>query len=165
MHSIVRSATQTTFKSKWTSFKTWITPDLSKRRASESSTTSSCCSCGSQPTLVEKYMSPFRKRASHSQPETSASDIKQLKHLFQLAIDELKCAQVSRGSAYYLGDRIAAKEAIDLCDQAYMDLLSHLDPSDPYLTYLRTTFDYGIRTLKEVYHQLPRQNESDQISF
>lgn len=40
MYPLVHSPTQTVFKSKWNTFKEWFTPDLTKRRPSQCSTTS-----------------------------------------------------------------------------------------------------------------------------
>ncbi|KAI8647832.1 hypothetical protein BD408DRAFT_407870 [Parasitella parasitica] len=195
MHPLVHSPTQTTLKSKWHSFKTWFTPDLTKRRPSQCSTTSatsttstnstaaSCC-CHHDDSLfiplhtkrpsltgseglgivVDKCMSPFRRRPSNASSEMSMintqKETEKVYELYNLAMDELNYAEDSRGSPYYSGDRIAAKEAIENCEQSYSLLLARKDHKDEHL---KATIGFKISTLRLKYESLPLQD--DQLSF
>lgn len=173
-----------TLKSKWSTFKDWITPDLTKRRPSQCSTTSttsttstnttvSCC-CQDEPVfyshtkrpsltgsegLVDKCMSPFRRRPSNASEINLQKETEKVYELYNLAMDELNYAEDSRGSPYYSGDRIAAKEAIENCEQAYSNLILHHDD----VSHLESTIGFKISTLRTKYDSLPLQD--DQISF
>ncbi|GAN08190.1 hypothetical protein MAM1_0192d07697 [Mucor ambiguus] len=196
MHPLVHSPTQTTLKSKWHSFKTWFTPDLTKRRPSQCSTTSttstastnstamSCCchqedslfipSHTKRPSLtgseglgivVDKCMSPFRRRPSNASSELSTMDtqkeIEKVYELYNLAMDELNYAEDSRGSPYYSGDRIAAREAIENCEESYTLLLMQTEQQND--DHLKSTIGFKISTLRSKYESLPLQD--DQLSF
>lgn len=52
-------------------------------------------------------------------------ELEKLQALYTLAIDELNYAEDSQGSSYYSGDRVAAREAINNCANAYIELLRH----------------------------------------
>ncbi|CAO3655449.1 unnamed protein product [Mucor hiemalis] len=204
MYPLVHSPTQTTFKSKWNTFKEWFTPDLSKRRPSQCSTTStsttltnsttvSNCCCNNKeefmPThkkrpslttsiinegVLDKCMSPFRRRpsnASHQTLEEEEEDqsllrlqqqtkIEKLYELYNFAIDEINYAEDSQGSPYYHGDKIAAKEAIDHCHTSYQQVLSsfNLDNSNNVLDAIGSK----IATLSTKFNQLPAD---DQLSI
>ncbi|CEP16395.1 hypothetical protein [Parasitella parasitica] len=195
MHPLVHSPTQTTLRSKWHSLKTWFTPDLTKRRPSQCSTTSdtsasstnstatSCCchhddflfvpSHTKRPSLtgseglgvvVDKCMSPFRRRPSNASSEMSMintqKETEKVYELYNLAMDELNYAEDSRGSPYYSGDRIAAKEAIENCEESYSLLLARKDYKDEHL---QATIGFKISTLRTKYESLPLQD--DQLSF
>ncbi|KAI7905003.1 uncharacterized protein BX663DRAFT_501326 [Cokeromyces recurvatus] len=206
MHPLVHSPTQTSLKSKWNSFKTWIIPDSNKRRPSQCSTTSTisnistnntiCCCCAThQPfivvtdhqdstlfqkspllvgseslvgTVVDKCMSPFRRRSSTAS-STSMNDslilkrkqlLEKMNEYYNLAMDEINYAEDSRGSRYYSGDLIAAKEAIDQCEEVYLLLLAE-DPNNR--KYLQSTIGIKISKLKSKYATLPLQD--DPLSF
>ncbi|OBZ87766.1 hypothetical protein A0J61_04197 [Choanephora cucurbitarum] len=186
MHPIVHSTSSSShFKSKWILFKNWFAPDMTKRRPSECSTTSthSCCCCHQQKTssedrLMVRCISSFRRRSSNASTETTESnqeqlmqqyhhrieeEEKKLRQLFSLAEEELYCAKVSYGSAYYMGDRIAAKEAIEDYIQHYRNLLGHLDQSqlNPYISHHEATFRSEASYLKRAYERLPKHNQMD----
>ncbi|KAI8086830.1 uncharacterized protein B0P05DRAFT_532540 [Gilbertella persicaria] len=48
-----------------------------------------------------------------------------LKSLYTLAVDELNYAIDSQGSSYYSGDLVTAREALNDCANAFMELLLH----------------------------------------
>ncbi|KAI9480795.1 MAG: hypothetical protein EXX96DRAFT_564163 [Benjaminiella poitrasii] len=229
MHPLVHSSTHTSLKSKWNTFKTWIIPDLNKRRPSDCSTISSTCCCCQQkqhhiivvtnhdarplklntqqreereedeeedglvPTtsylfqkrpsltgsiseglvgsMMDKCMSPFRRRPSNASSTSIQEAIKEQQlekvyELYSLAMDEINYAEDSRGSRYYDGDRIAAKEAIDQCEEAYSSLLLLLlsHNHETYLLHLQATIGFKIADLKSRYTLLPLQ-DNDQLSF
>ncbi|KAI8375763.1 hypothetical protein EDC96DRAFT_496472 [Choanephora cucurbitarum] len=60
-------------------------------------------------------------------PTTSdyVQSIERLRSLYKLAIDELNYAIDSQGSSYYPGDLVTAREALDDCANAFMQLLLH----------------------------------------
>ncbi|KAF1799304.1 hypothetical protein V8B55DRAFT_1391816 [Mucor lusitanicus] len=66
---------------------------------------------------------------SHSTTSAPSVDycheLEKLQALYTLAIDELNYAEDSQGSSYYSGDRVAAREAINNCANAYIELLRH----------------------------------------
>lgn len=158
-------------------------PDLSKRRPSECSTaTTTSCDTDDysspmiltpppqkRPSIMDiKSISPFRKRPSladikctispfHKQQPCTTKiqlvDIDQVLALYHLALDEFNYAQDSLGSPYYLGDRLAAKEAIENCEQSY-DLLLYKQPD----------LEEKIALLKTKLNSLPLIQE-DQISL
>ena len=85
---------------------------------------------------------PFFRRRSSSNISTTNEDavnttapsnssvdyyqeLEKLQALYSLAIDELNYAEDSQGSSYYSGDRVAAREAIHDCANAYIELLRH----------------------------------------
>lgn len=80
--------------------------------------------------------------------------------LYNLAMDELNYAEDSRGSPYYSGDRIAAREAIENCEEAYSLLLMQTEQTDDHL---KSTIGFKISTLRSKYESLPLQD--DQLSF
>ncbi|KAI8359131.1 regulator of chromosome condensation 1/beta-lactamase-inhibitor protein II [Blakeslea trispora] len=201
MHPIVHSTSLNNLKSKWSVFKTWFSPDVTKRRPSACSTASNestnstsshycgqCCCCHrqqhkaspSEHRLMVRCISSFRRRSSNASTETSESnqeqlmqqqyylkideEEKKLKQLFTLAEEEVYCAKVSHGSAYYMGDRIAAKEAIEDYIQKYRSLLSHLDQShytSHYISNHQSTFNSEASYLKRAYDKLPKHNKAD----
>ncbi|GAA5797798.1 hypothetical protein EDC94DRAFT_620987 [Helicostylum pulchrum] len=188
MHPLVQSPTTTTFKTKWNTIKDWFTPDLAKRRPSHCSTTStnttattsSSCRCKEdtfipshtkRPSLtnslnegvLDKCMSPFRRRPSNASCATSTStinddmdkEIEKLYELYNFAMDEINYAEDSRGSPYYQGDRISAKEAIDQCDQTYKKLTQKFE--------IDSTIAYKISTLSIKFDSLPLQDDQRSI--
>ncbi|KAG2218669.1 hypothetical protein INT45_007838 [Circinella minor] len=108
---------------------------LFKRRGSSTSTSSSCSSIVAMDDTVD-YFDKEKKR---------------LQSLYELALDEIKYAEDSRGSPYYIGDRITAREAIDCCAIAFMQLQQQTTDSSlqsllqstmaPRLIDLQTKFD------------------------
>ncbi|KAG2210616.1 hypothetical protein INT46_005292 [Mucor plumbeus] len=114
--------------------------------------------------VVDKCMSPFRRRPSNASSEMSIIDsqkeIEKVYELYNLAMDELNYAEDSRGSPYYSGDRIAAKEAIENCERSYSLLLMQTEQKDEHL---QSTIGFKILTLKSKYESLPLQD--DQLSF
>lgn len=83
-------------------------------------------------------------------------EIEKIYSLYNLAIDELNYAEDSQGSPYYSGDLIAAKEAIDDCQEAYSILLR--DYNEEY--QLQSTIGLNISTLLTKYQSLPLQPEN-----
>ncbi|KAI9356138.1 hypothetical protein BD770DRAFT_390534 [Pilaira anomala] len=189
MYPLVQSPTTTTFKSKWNTFKDWFTPDLAKRRPSQCSTTSTNTTSTVSSTgygckeesfipsnikrpsfpsslnegVLDKCMSPFRRRPSNASCVTTTStinedmdkEIERLYELYNFAMDEINYAEDSRGSLYYHGDRIAAKEAIDECNETYQNLIQKFE--------IDSTIAYKISTLQVKFDSLPLQD--DQRSF
>ncbi|EIE88305.1 hypothetical protein G6F46_000796 [Rhizopus delemar] len=185
MHPLVHSPTQTTIKSKWYNPKTWFTPEFTKRRPSHCSTTSttssnSYCCCQTKeevypkrPSLtgseslhvvVDKCMSPFRRRPSCASSVATFDielETKKVMEAYQFALDELNYAQDSRGSLYYSGDRVAAKEAIEQCDEAYAFLLEQCTPQQE--SELKSSLGQQLVELMSQFDSLPLQD--DQLSF
>ncbi|KAJ8653862.1 hypothetical protein O0I10_010429 [Lichtheimia ornata] len=92
--------------------RTRLIPSLFRRRGSNTSTSSSCSSFDTE------------------EQETCERDMRQLKSLLDLALDEIKYAEDSRGSSYYAGDCVTAREAIDLCAITFMQLQQQtMDPA------------------------------------
>jgi hypothetical protein len=165
---------QAGIKSKWNSLKTWFTPDINRRRPSQCSMTSNS-SCGCQqddltlfsqkrPSLMDEFTFPFRRRSSNASSELSQPDFQKetekVYDMYALAIDEINYAEDSRGSPYYSGDRIAAKEAIDTCHHAYVNLLNlHECNRD----HLEATIGLKMAFLQEKYESLHLND--DQRSF
>ncbi|KAI8647091.1 hypothetical protein BD408DRAFT_409190 [Parasitella parasitica] len=84
-----------------------------------------------------RHVIPFFRRRNSSNASATLEDVahtpttsvdycqglERLQSLYTLAIDELDYAEDSQGSSYYSGDRVAAREAIDDCANAYFELL------------------------------------------
>ncbi|KAG2205243.1 hypothetical protein INT47_009508 [Mucor saturninus] len=51
----------------------------------------------------------------------------ELKSLYTLAVDEINYAEDSQGSSYYSGDLVTAREALDDCANAFMQLLAQIN--------------------------------------
>ncbi|KAI9275740.1 hypothetical protein BDA99DRAFT_532691 [Phascolomyces articulosus] len=94
----------------------------------------------------------FRRRGSSLDDTDYFDKEKQRLHsLYELALDEIKYAEDSRGSPYYVGDRITAREAIDGCATAFMNLQQQTTDTSlqsllqstmaPRLIELQTKFD------------------------
>ncbi|KAI8353287.1 hypothetical protein EDC96DRAFT_517468 [Choanephora cucurbitarum] len=149
---------------------------MTKRRPSDCSITHSCCCCQqkTEDRLMVRCISSFRRRSSNASTETTESnqeqlmqqyyhrmeeEEKKLRQLFSLAEEELYCAKVSYGSAYYMGDRAAAKEAIEDYIQHYRNLLGHLDQSH------QATFCSEVSYLKRAYERLPKYNQMDHYTL
>lgn len=185
MHPLVHSPTQTTFKSKWNTFKTWITPELYKRRPSQCSTTStsssnSNCCCNhneyypqhqqKRPSItdpLDKCISlslPFRRRSSNASSELSEVDVQKetekVYELYSLAMDEINYAEDSRGSPYYNGDRIAAKEAIDAFCEGYLSLLQNNGNNKEHL---KQTLGLKKKSLEAKFESLPLYDDLDSV--
>lgn len=89
--------------------------------------------------------------------------IEKLYELYNLAMDEINYAQDSRGSPYYDGDRIAAKEAIDHVVSFYQEL-QLVDPQLVNSSNSSRIIVFKIATLNSKFDALPIQDE-DQRSF
>ncbi|KAG0747243.1 hypothetical protein G6F57_005993 [Rhizopus arrhizus] len=106
--------------------------------------------------VVDKCMSPFRRRSSNASSVVSFNieiETKKLFEIYQLALDELNYAEDSRGSLYYSGDRVAAKEAIEHCVEAYQLILEQsvtLEQQDK----LKSTIAYRQSGWKNLYFAL-----------
>jgi hypothetical protein len=87
-------------------------------------------------------------------------EIEKIYSLYNLAMDELNYAEDSQGSPYYSGDLIAAKEAIDHCQEAFSILLR--DYNEEY--QLQSTIGLKISTLQTRYQSLPLQ-PADPLDF
>ncbi|KAG0790661.1 hypothetical protein G6F22_006351 [Rhizopus arrhizus] len=111
-------------------------------------------------------MSPFRRRSSNASSVVSFNieiETKKLFEIYQLALDELNYAEDSRGSLYYSGDRVAAKEAIEHCVEAYQLILEQsvtLEQQDK----LKSTIGIKISQLVNKFDSLPLQQD-DQLSL
>lgn len=179
MHPLVHSPTQNALKTKWYNLKSWFNPDMTKRRPSQcslESTTStnsgyypkrlSLTGSESISFVVDKCMSPFRRRSSNASSVESFNveiETKKLFEIYQLALDELNYAEDSRGSLYYSGDRVAAKEAIEHCVEAYQLILEQsvtLEQQDK----LKSTIGIKISQLVNKFDSLPLQQD-DQLSL
>ncbi|KAI7868258.1 hypothetical protein BDF14DRAFT_1881050 [Spinellus fusiger] len=146
-------------KSKWTALITWFTRDVYGRRGSESSTCSdmSVPACPPKRSSTRSKRRLFYHH-QQQQGETSLLDTQDptmtpptffqrvkprpasmnididekneyLEKLYGSAKYEIRCAEDSRGSPYYSGDRITAREAIDEFTMKYVDLLSVVSDS------------------------------------
>ncbi|KAG1141616.1 hypothetical protein G6F37_004207 [Rhizopus arrhizus] len=107
--------------------------DSSKRKLSD---TSSVGTHDSATTIADKFrqaMPFFRTKSASTLEGINSTDfskeLERLHSLYILAADELNFAEDSVGSFYYSGDLLAAREALDDCANAFMQLLEHiLDP-------------------------------------
>jgi hypothetical protein len=91
---------------------------------------------------------------------TTNEQIEKLNELYNLAMDEINYAQDSRGSPYYHGDRIAAKEAIENCVSFYKELIAAVVDNNSVLTRIGNKID----ALLVQFDALPLQ-DYDQCSF
>ncbi|KAL0082503.1 hypothetical protein J3Q64DRAFT_1751812 [Phycomyces blakesleeanus] len=133
-------------KSKWSTFFTWFTRDIQSRRGSQSSTCSELSTPSTppptfgrskkrlfsneknldiEPVYSHVFLRRLSKRTPNPIPDTPPPETGHLDDLFALALDEINYAEDSRGSPYYSGDRITAREAIEGYTHAYTDLLKH----------------------------------------
>ncbi|KAI8984550.1 hypothetical protein BDF20DRAFT_860506 [Mycotypha africana] len=65
----------------------------------------------------------------HSNMLDISRELEHLQSLYALAIEELNYAEDSRGSSYYAGDLVTAREALTNCTNAFLMLLDHMqDP-------------------------------------
>ncbi|KAI9315890.1 hypothetical protein BX666DRAFT_1860112 [Dichotomocladium elegans] len=105
----------------------------------------------------------FRRRGSNasssSQEEKclSASEIQKMldnaEDLYAFALDELNFASDSWGSLYYEGDQISAREAIDNCTNAFMQVLHQTQ--DHQRSQLHASITPKLARLEEQYNALP----------
>ncbi|KAI8367462.1 uncharacterized protein BYT42DRAFT_617890 [Radiomyces spectabilis] len=105
----------------------------------------------------------FRRRCSHTSSLSSSSnhaiDLEKIKRLYTLAVDEVNYAEDSRGSAYYQGDLISAREAIDDCINAFMELIQ--ETTDPSLqASVRATIAHKMTELQNRYDALPKPDDN-----
>ncbi|KAG0164694.1 hypothetical protein DFQ28_009921 [Apophysomyces sp. BC1034] len=102
----------------------------------------------------------FRRRPSNASSDLSEIDIQKetekVYDLYALAVDEINYAEDSRGSPYYSGDRITAREAIDGCATAFMQLLQHTSNHN-LRSELQSTLAPRLIQLQQKYDQLPQE--------
>ncbi|ORZ06499.1 hypothetical protein BCR42DRAFT_427226, partial [Absidia repens] len=132
---------------------------------SVSSTTSSSSSSSSNSKTWDKWLGRFkhhRRRGSSGQNSSSSilfeeeeqdkkdeQQQQRLDQLYQTALDDLSYAEDSHGSRYYAGDVASAKESLDTCAQALLEIMmtnecshSHLYTTmAPRLLLLQSRFD------------------------
>ncbi|KAG1472663.1 hypothetical protein G6F56_001411 [Rhizopus delemar] len=165
---------QTSFKSKWHSIKSWFTPNDKQRKLSESSDTRCSCQQGlvqyKRPSLsgseslhvvMDKCMSPFRRRPSTASSTVTfnyLSESRKAVEAYRFAQDEYNYAQDSRGSLYYNGDLIAAKEAMDHCEEIYRSLMEQCTAHQQ--NELNYTLGSNVRRLKTKLNNLPTQDDT-----
>ncbi|KAI8144747.1 hypothetical protein BJV82DRAFT_712107 [Fennellomyces sp. T-0311] len=128
-----------------------------KRRTSRCSNTSEFSS--SSPPATQ-FMALFRRRASNAS-EVSNVELKKetqnVYRLYALAVDELNFAEDSRGSPYYAGDLVTAREAIDECAGAFMRLLQQI-PDHSMRTQLQAAITPRLLNLQEKFNALPPES-------
>ncbi|KAG2219404.1 hypothetical protein INT45_010980 [Circinella minor] len=129
---------------------------FSKRRTSKCSNMSEFTT--SNPTISgQQFMSLFRRRASNASEVSNVEIQKETENvyrLYALAVDEVNFAEDSRGSAYYAGDLITAKEAIDDCAGSFMRLLQQI-PDHNLRTQLQSNITPRLLNLQEKFNTLP----------
>ncbi|ORY90479.1 hypothetical protein BCR43DRAFT_415048, partial [Syncephalastrum racemosum] len=103
----------------------------------------------------------FRRRSNdttttcESMSETDIQkEFAKVHSLYALAADELNFAEDSRGSPYYAGDLITAREAIDNCATAFMHMLEQV-PDPMYRSQLHQSLSPQLIRLEERYAHLP----------
>ncbi|KAI8139891.1 hypothetical protein BJV82DRAFT_672271 [Fennellomyces sp. T-0311] len=114
---------------------------LFRRRGSSASTSSSCSSL-----------------AGMDDPDSFEKDTQRLQNLYELALDEIKYAEDSIGSPYYAGDRITAREAIDGCAIAFMQLQQQTIDSS-LQSLLQSTMAPRLIELQSKFDALPLEQE------
>jgi hypothetical protein len=80
--------------------------------------------------------------------------------LYSLAMDEINYAEDSRGSPYYNGDRIAAKEAIAAFCEGYLSLLQNNSNNKEHL---KQTLGLKKKSLEAKFESLPLYDDQDSV--
>ncbi|KAI8993555.1 hypothetical protein BDB01DRAFT_776684 [Pilobolus umbonatus] len=120
---------------------------------------------------VDKYMNKcksFNRRSSDTSTKslpTKSLSVKEYQQerdkvytLYHLAEEEVRYAIDSCGSPYYPGDLIAAKEAIDNCNDLYLLLLEHYSTRE-YTSIIESTIGSDLSRLILAYESLPSQDD------
>ncbi|CAO3601370.1 unnamed protein product [Absidia cylindrospora] len=162
-----KSTSEYSFTSKWSHFvskHSHHTNSNEYRRPSQCSdqSVSSTSSSSSSSSTWDRWLGRFkhhRRRGSsgqssrsillEEQEEDKKDDQQRLDQLYQTALDDLSYAEDSHGSRYYAGDVASAKEALDSCAKALLDIMmtdqhstSHLYTTmAPRLLLLQSRFD------------------------
>ncbi|KAI8095669.1 hypothetical protein BDF21DRAFT_393981 [Thamnidium elegans] len=132
--------------------------------------------CDSTITMADKFRQviPFLRRRSsdnisseeHTPTNTPpiqssynyCKEIEKLQSLYLLAVDEINYAEDSQGSSYYSGDLVTAREALDDCANAFMQLLGHTN--DPLTREgLQSSMAQKLLKLQKRMDALPKANE------
>ncbi|KAI7875771.1 hypothetical protein K492DRAFT_198973 [Lichtheimia hyalospora FSU 10163] len=131
------SDTGSTFSERKKSSRGLSIPSLLlRRRGSGTSTSTSCSSL-----VLDQQQHDMEK------------ETQRLQSLYELALDEIKYAEDSRGSPYYTGDRVTAREAIDGCATAVMELQQQNPTLQPLI---HSTMAPRLIELETKYHALPK---------
>lgn len=117
-------------------------PNIFKRRPSTASTQSDSTS---PDYLPEEHEGPLSEEQE---------DDDRLGQLYQAAVDEISYAEDSYGSRYYPGDVASAKEAMDTCADAIVQLL-HQAPDRQSHDYLHSTIVPKLLSLQSRFDALP----------
>ncbi|KAG0165561.1 hypothetical protein DFQ30_008294 [Apophysomyces sp. BC1015] len=144
-------------KSRWNHFKTKF-GDRRPSQCSCGSDTASVRTCESSSIMPDKLFSGlFRRRCSNASLDMSLFDVEKetekVTHLYEFAVDEVNYAEDSLGSSYYSGDLETAREAIEECADAYVQLLQQV--SDSVRDSLQETLLPKLMALQEKYTALP----------
>jgi hypothetical protein len=107
------------------------------RRPSHCSEQSVCSntSTSTLDKLLQAIPGLFKRRSSNASAQsydTYDEERQRLDELYLSALDELSYAQDSQGSRYYSGDLDCAREAIDRCSQACVQLLNQAPDQQCY---------------------------------
>ncbi|KAI8340542.1 hypothetical protein BC941DRAFT_467713 [Chlamydoabsidia padenii] len=170
------SSSEYSLRSKWNQLVNKRTTDNSThykdyRRPSHCSdqSVSSSASTGTLDKLLLGLPSLFKRRCSSAstQSDSSASpdplyeederEYERLDELYQTAVDEISYAEDSRGSRYYPGDVASAREAMDTCAEAFVQLL-HQAPDRQTHDQLHATIVPKLLTLQSRFDALPSPN-------
>ncbi|KAI9491768.1 hypothetical protein BDB00DRAFT_873976 [Zychaea mexicana] len=114
---------------------------LFRRRGSGASTSSSCSSL-----------------AGMDDTDYFEKETQRLQSLYELALDEINYAEDSRGSPYYVGDRVTAREAIDGCAIAFMQLQQQTTDSS-LQSLLQSTMAPRLIELQSKFDALPLEQK------
>ncbi|KAF7726777.1 hypothetical protein EC973_008465 [Apophysomyces ossiformis] len=143
-------------KSRWNHFKTKF-GDRRPSQCSYSSDTASVRTCESSNIMPDKFLSGlFRRRGSNTSLDMILDvekETERLTSLYEFAVDEVNYAEDSLGSSYYAGDLETAREAIEECAGAYIQLFEQV--SDSVRDNLKETLLPKLLALQEKYTSLP----------
>ncbi|KAI8099863.1 uncharacterized protein BX664DRAFT_322276 [Halteromyces radiatus] len=154
------SSSEYSLKSKWNQLvnkRTDSSYTCKDHRRPSHCSDQSVCSSTSTSTLDKLLLGIpglFRRRCSNASSSDHLDEEKEsekLDELYQSALDEISYAEDSQGSRYYPGDVASAKEAMDICTNAFIELLQQAPDRQthdhlyaaiaPRLWSLRSRFD------------------------
>ncbi|ORY95509.1 hypothetical protein BCR43DRAFT_493106 [Syncephalastrum racemosum] len=142
---------------KWSTIFSPSSGNIDSRRPSHTSSIESSSTDASASSKKQPLLSIFQQRSRGS--SCSSFDLEKetekLQLLYDLALDEIKYAEDSRGSPYYAGDRITAREAIDGYHGAYSQLMTHSADNPSLRSELEITVAPRLTELQTKYEALP----------